>query len=243
VTAGRTQGKRAGKWHNHVTSPEAFEAILDRILARSRPQRSDICVDLGAGTGFVTNALAPLVCSVHAVDSSPAMTEALADRAADAGLVNVSTEATDLRSYRLPPSYADLIVSSYALHHLTHADKYALTRRMAQGLRPGGRLVIADMMFGRGGSPRDREIVRQKVAALAARGVGGWWRIAKNLARYGLGVGTERPAKPEFWLRALYDAGLAEISFEPVTAEAGIVCGTRPLSALARRGVAATAAA
>ena len=50
------------------------------------------------------------------------------------------------------------------------------------------------MMFGRGGSRRDRDILRQKVIALAAKGPGGWWRIAKNLTRYGLGVGDEHPA-------------------------------------------------
>ena len=243
MTASRKWDKRVGPWHSHVTSSEGFGKVLDNILALSRPQKSDICVDLGAGTGFVTITLAPLVASVHALDISPAMTEALADRAAEAGLTNVSAEAADLRYFRLPPSYADLIVSSYALHHLTHSEKYELTRRMAQALRPGGRLVIADMMFGRGGSQRDRQIFRQKVAALAAKGIGGWWRIAKNLARYGLGVGTERPAKPEFWQRALYDAGLAEISFHPVTAEAGIVYGVRPSPASARHGLATAAVA
>ena len=34
---------------------------------------------------------------------------------------------------------------------------------------PGGRLVISDMMFGRGGSRRGRTILRQKVAALGAK--------------------------------------------------------------------------
>ena len=152
----------------------------------------------------------------------------MAQRAAGAGLANVSTEITDLKDFRLPPAYADLIVSSYALHHLADADKRALTAHAAQGLRPGGRLVIADMMFGRGGSRRDRAILRQKVAALAAKGIGGWWRIAKNLARYGLRVGSEHPATPEFWQQALRDAGLAEVCFQPVAAEAGIVSGIRP---------------
>ena len=90
-------------------------------------------------------------------------------------------------------------------------------------------------MFGRGGSRRDRAILRQKVAALAAKGIGGWWRIAKNLTRYGLRVGPERPATPEFWQQALRDAGLAEVCFEPVAAEAGIVCGVRPASARMKR--------
>jgi SAM-dependent methyltransferase len=232
MTVSQRWDKRVGQWHDHVTSAEAFGKVLDAILVLSRPLPSDVCVDLGAGSGFVTTALAPLVASVHAVDISPAMTEALAGRAAEAGLANVSTEVTDLRDFRLPSPCADLIVSSYALHHLADAGKRALVARAAQGLRPGGRLVIADMMFGRGGSRRDRAILRQKVAALAAKGVGGWWRIVKNLVRYGLRVGPERPAAPEFWQQALRDAGLAEVRFHPVAAEAGIVCGVRPLSGL-----------
>jgi ubiquinone/menaquinone biosynthesis C-methylase UbiE len=220
--------KRVRQWHDHVTSAAAFGKVLDGILVVSQPRPSDVCVDLGAGSGFVTTALAPLVASVHAVDISPAMIEALAGRAADAGLANVSTEVTDLKDLRLPASSADLIVSSYALHHLADAEKRALTARAARSLRPGGRLVIADMMFGRGGSRRDRTILRQKVAALATKGVGGWWRIAKNLTRYGLRVGPEHPATPEFWLQALRDAGLAEVCFEPVAAEAGIVRGVSP---------------
>jgi len=120
------------------------------------------------------------------------------------------------------------VVSSYALHHLPDAEKQALVTRAARWLRPGGRLVVADMMFGRGGSQRDRQILRQKVIALAAKGPGGWWRIAKNLTRYGLGVGHEYPASPEFWQRALRDAGLVAVGFQPVIAEAGLVRGIRP---------------
>jgi hypothetical protein len=44
------------------------------------------------------------VASVRAVDISLAMTEALAERAADAGLANVSIEVTDLKDFRLPPA-------------------------------------------------------------------------------------------------------------------------------------------
>ena len=76
------------------------------------------------------------------------------------------------------------------------------------------------MMFGRGGSQRDRDILRQKVTALAAKGPGGWWRIAKNLTRYGLGIGHEYPATPTFWQTALRDAGLTRVLFQPVIAEA-----------------------
>jgi len=223
----RKWDKRVHEWHSHVTSGAAFEQVLSRLIAASAPQPGDSCVDLGAGTGFVTMALAPLVSHVLAIDISPAMIAALTEAAADAGLENISTQVADLSDLRLRPASADLIVSSYALHHLAHADKRALAARAADWLRPGGRLVIADMMFGRGASQRDRDILMQKVIALAAKGPGGWWRIAKNLTRYGLGVGQEHPATPEFWQTALRDAGFTEVRFQPVVAEAGIVSGIR----------------
>ncbi len=220
--------RRVSTWHTHVTSATGFEKVLGRLLDVSAPRPADDCVDLGAGTGFVTAALAPRVSSVLAVDISPAMDRFLAERAERDGLRNVRTQVADLRELRLPAASADLIVSNYALHHLRDPDKRKLAADAAGWLRPGGRLVVADMMFGRGGSERDRQILRQKVAVLAAKGPGGWWRIAKNLGRYGLGFGQEHPATPQFWQDALRDAGFAEVTFEPIVAEAGIISGVRP---------------
>jgi SAM-dependent methyltransferase len=163
--------------------------------------------------------------SVLTVDISPVMAESLTAHAARAGLDNVRTEVADLRTFRLPTASADLVVSSYALHHLRNEDKRALSAEAARWLRPGGRIVIADMIFGRGVTRRDRAILRDKVTALAGRGPAGWWRIAKNLTRYGLGVGHEHPAAPQFWQLALCNAGFTDVRFEPIVAQAGIVSG------------------
>ncbi len=227
MSLARIWDRRVAGWHTHVTSGSGFEKVRNRLLAIAAPGGADACVDLGAGTGFVALALAPLVDSVLAVDISPAMAESLAARAAQAGLENVLTEVADLRTLRRPDASADLVVSSYALHHLRDEDKRVLAAEAARWLRPGGRIVIADMMFGRGVTRRDREILRDKVTTLASRGPGGWWRIAKNLTRYGFGIGHEHPADPQFWQQALRDAGLTDVRFEPIVAEAGIVSGTR----------------
>jgi ubiquinone/menaquinone biosynthesis C-methylase UbiE len=226
LSLARIWDRRVAGWHTHVTSASGFDKVRDRLIAISAPAPSDACVDLGAGTGFVALALAPLVDSVLAVDVSPVMVESLAGHAAEAGLRSVRAEVADLRAFQLPPASVDLIVSSYALHHLRDEDKRVLIAAAARWLRPGGRIVVADMMFGRGATPRDREILRHKVTALAARGPAGWWRIVKNLARYGLGVGHEHPAAPQFWEQALCDAGFTGVRFEPVIEEAGIVSGT-----------------
>jgi ubiquinone/menaquinone biosynthesis C-methylase UbiE len=227
VSLARIWDRRVAGWHTHETSSIGFERVRDQLLVTSGPRPADACVDLGAGTGFVALALAPLVDSVLAVDISSVMAESLATHAAEAGLRNVTTEVADLRTFRLPAASVDLVVSSYALHHLRDDDKRALAVEAARWLRPGGRIVVADMMFGRGTTRRDREILHEKVATFAAGGPAGWWRIAKNLARYGLRVGHEHPAAPQFWQLALRDAGFTDVRFEPIVAEAGIVSGTR----------------
>jgi ubiquinone/menaquinone biosynthesis C-methylase UbiE len=198
---------------------------LDAVVAHAEPQCTDRVVDLGAGTGYVALSLAPRVHGVVAADLAKPMVDALVTRAEHRSLSNVHPVVADLSHLDLPESSVDLVVSNYALHHLTDANKVALLRRVARWLRPGGRVVVADMMFGRGTSPRDRAIIRDKVRSLARRGPGGLWRIGKNLWRFGVRRGTEMPASPEFWLGALSAAGFQRVSFDPVVAEAGVVTG------------------
>ena len=197
LTAERTWDRRVEKWHSHVTSAEAFGKVLDRLIQLSSPKPADACVDLGAGTGFVATALAPLVSSVLAVDVSTAMAASAAtERAAERGLHNVSAEVRDLREFQLPPASVDLVVSSYALHHRLGqpGGKRVLVARAARWLRPGGpaRHRRHDVRPRRKPA-RPRNVLHQKVTALAAKGPGGWWRIARNLGRYGLGVGARAP--------------------------------------------------
>ena len=111
--------------------------MLDRLLAIADPGPADACVDLGAGTGFVALALAPLAGSVLAVDISPVMAESLAARAAQAGLRNVRTEVADLRTFRMPAASVDLVVSSYALHHLGTRTSGRWPPRRHGGCAPG----------------------------------------------------------------------------------------------------------
>jgi ubiquinone/menaquinone biosynthesis C-methylase UbiE len=119
------------------------------------------------------------------------------------------------------------VVSSYALHHLRDPDKTRVVSAAYDWLRPGGTLIIADMMFGRGGTKQDRAIIRSKVRALASKGIGGWWRIAKNACRYLVRV-QERPVSMAAWTQMFAQAGFDAITAVSVVAEAGLVTGRRP---------------
>ena len=62
---------------------------------------------------------------------------------------------------------------------------------------------------------------------VARKGPGGWWRIAKNAARYLLRV-QERPVPTQAWTAMLIRAGFAGVTSATIVAEAGLVTGQRP---------------
>ena len=224
--AARTWNARVGTWESQLHTGPAFATVRDALIERAAPRPDDRCVDLGAGTGFLAIPLAARVHSVLAVDIAPAMLASLRKATPPGSCVEV--KVCGLAALDLPAASLDLVVSSYALHHLRHEDKRALVARASTWLVPGGRIVIADMMFGKGASKEDRAILIDKVKALAAKGPGGWWRIFRNVVRFGLGVGAERPASPDFWVQAMRDGGFTDVRFERVVAESGIVSAQRP---------------
>lgn len=197
------------------------------MLAAADVSPGDQVIDLGCGTGQISLPLALQGAEVLAVDVSPAMVRRLQSEARRREASSLDGLALPIEELRLPPRSVDLVVSSYALHHLRDPDKARLVLAACGWLRPGGRLVLADMMFGRGGSRRDRAIIRSKVAALASKGPGGWWRIAKNAGRYLLRA-QERPVSMDAWAAMLVRSGFADVTATAIVAEAGLVTGQRP---------------
>lgn len=221
----RVWSRRVHSWDQH--SSPSLASVTAALLSVAAVRPGDAVLDLGCGTGQITIPLAERGAEVLGVDVSPAMADRLRAEAARLGLSNLQTATVPIERLDVQPGSFDLIVSSYALHHLRDPDKARLVRDAYGWLRPGGRLVIADMMLGRGGSARDREIIRAKLVAFARKGPGGWWRIAKNVVRYLLRV-QERPISMSAWTGLLKAAGFASVAASPVVAEAGLVTGERP---------------
>jgi ubiquinone/menaquinone biosynthesis C-methylase UbiE len=110
--------------------------------------RGATVVDLGAGTGQFTVAVAPVVERVVAVDVSSVMLEALRAKIAAEGLTNVEVVEAGFLTYEHTGAPADLVYSRYALHHLPDFWKVVALERMAAMLRPGGMLRLLDIVFG-----------------------------------------------------------------------------------------------
>lgn len=102
---------------------------LDRLLPRGG------CVlDLGCGTGVpVARFFAERGHRVTGVDLSPQMVER-----ARLDVPGASFQVGDVRQFQARPGSLDLVVSFYALFHLSRADQQALFPRVREALAPGG---------------------------------------------------------------------------------------------------------
>jgi len=119
---------------------------IDALRRRGLGPGSTV-IDLGAGTGTFTAAVAPLCREVIAVDVSPAMTVALRARCEDLGLDNVAVVDGGFLSYEHRGEPADVIYTRNALHQLPDFWKAIALERMASFLRPGGVLRLRDLIF------------------------------------------------------------------------------------------------
>src|SRR5581483_7472935 len=150
-------GGRAATWDEEGSSQLA--PVIEAVLESCDPRPGMVAVDLGCGSGQVTLPLARCGSFVLAVDLSESAIELLKKRAAEQGLANVHALTQPIEGFDLTPQSVDLVVSNYALHHLRDGDKAEVVRLSYDWLRPGGHLVIGDMMMGRGASPEDRAII------------------------------------------------------------------------------------
>jgi ubiquinone/menaquinone biosynthesis C-methylase UbiE len=141
----------AGQWdklREHLFGGASYLQALPGLL-----DDAWVVGDLGCGTGQVAAALAPFVSRVLAVDRSGEMLQAARRRLR--GAHNVVVRRGDLEALPIGNAELDAATLLLVLHHLP--DPAAVLSEAARVLRPGGRLLIADML------PHDHDEYRQQM--------------------------------------------------------------------------------
>ena len=134
-------------WERHARN---YDASLRWVLGRPLPRMLELAseavrgkrrvLEVAAGTGIVTSAIAQTSEIVVATDYASAMVESLEGRVQDAGLNNVSCEQADI--YALPYEAAefDTVVAANVLHLVP--DLPAAIEALRKVTKPGGSLVV-----------------------------------------------------------------------------------------------------
>ena len=143
-------------------------AVLLEVLpwAKTEALRA---VDLGVGTGLLTARFLDAFrhANVVAVDGAAAMIDLCRSRIRPA-VGRVEFLIADFRAIppdRLAPGSMDVVLSAYALHHLTQKEKSALIAQSLVWLKPGGWFLNADLVVAR--DPQ----VEQRIQTLREAGI------------------------------------------------------------------------
>jgi len=147
----RTSAGRENLDFGHVSrydAKEAWDASAEvRLLQSHGLNTRSTVLDLGAGTGQFTLAVAPGCARVIAADVSYPMLERLRSKVAEAALDNVETVETGFVSYEHEGAPVDVAYSRYALHHVPDFWKARALSRLAGCMRQGGLLRLWDIVY------------------------------------------------------------------------------------------------
>jgi len=133
-------GRNAERWEEVRTELFGAAYALPTFAALLPPDWT--VLDLGTGTGSTAAELATGVERVIGVDREQAMLEAAAARCED--LDNVDLIRANLDDLPLPDDCIDAALCMLVLHHVV--DVGAVLCEACRVLKPGGRLVVLDMV-------------------------------------------------------------------------------------------------
>ncbi len=128
-----------------LLSPERVARFrIPLVLEKLDPEPDAVIGDLGCGPGLFSEAFARRCPRglVYAADVEPRQLDALNARLASSGLRNVVPVLATYADPHFPPAGLDLVFIADTYHHLD--DRIAYMRRLAESLKPGGRVVLLD---------------------------------------------------------------------------------------------------
>jgi ubiquinone/menaquinone biosynthesis C-methylase UbiE len=103
-----------------------------------------IVLDVACGAAHAAEQAAPHVRQVVGIDLTPALLRVGAERLRNNGITNVLLQEGNAAALPFLDASFDLVVCRGALHHF--AERGTAVAEMARVCRPGGRVVVADMV-------------------------------------------------------------------------------------------------
>ena len=105
-------------------------------------KKDEVVVDLGAGSGYYSLMMAPMVAKVIAVDIQPEMLAIIDRKAKGSKISNIELLLAKEQDPGLKPSSVDTILLVDVYHELAYPRE--VTRKMIEALKPGGRIVLVE---------------------------------------------------------------------------------------------------
>lgn len=136
----------AGYDRNHLRFRD-YQQSAEHIMSALGIGPDHAVIDMGCGTGAFVLHAAPRCRIIHAVDVSATMLRYLKEKAMGLGIRNIAYHQAGFLTYEHTDEPADTVVSVAVLHHLPDFWKLVGLTRVADMLKPGGRMCLFDIVF------------------------------------------------------------------------------------------------
>ena len=137
------------------------------FLLKYIPKNCENALEIGCGTGAFARRLAESCTRVIALDLSSEMIRVARSRSSQ--FVNLEFHVTDATTWNFPRSHFDFVCSIATLHHLQQRE---LLVKMRDALKPGGVLVVLDLV--------ESNSLPERMLDVIGLGVSGGLRLIHN---------------------------------------------------------------
>ena len=131
----------ASRGYAETVAPLLMSSFADSIVDRLNVDGSSSVLEVGAGTGALTEVLFPRVSSLLATDFAPQMLQVLRERMDARGADNVRYRVMDGQSLEVEDSSFDAAACMFAL--MLFPDRVKGFAEMCRVVRPNGQVVVS----------------------------------------------------------------------------------------------------
>lgn len=124
---------------------DGYYEVLSKVYNSIEFKEERRILDVGFGTGVLTNKLYEDGAKIYGMDFSQGMIDIARSKMPEGTFIQWDF------NYGIPPMLKeitfDYIISSYAIHHLNDEKKVEFIEELKQLLNPGGKIIVADVAF------------------------------------------------------------------------------------------------
>lgn len=122
-----------------------YKEVINTIYDRIRSKKGKKVLDIGFGTGVLTQKLYDDGLEIYGIDFSEEMIKLAKPKMPEAFLIK--HDFTKGLPSELKEKKFDFIISTYAIHHLTDREKVDFIKKLKAHLTEGGEILLGDVAF------------------------------------------------------------------------------------------------